>query len=146
MKIHALRPARGLSLIELMLVAAVIAVLAGVAVPAYRQWLLRAARSDAVTALLRIQLQQERYFLQHQRYAVNDAELQADPPLGLGFGAGARSERGHYQLSLASEAPGRYTATAQAAGRQLQDSAACQALSLNELGERTPAAAAGCWR
>jgi type IV pilus assembly protein PilE len=135
----------GVTLVELMVALMVLALLASLAIPGFRHWLLRADRSDALSALLRVQVQQERFFLQHQRYARDDAELQASPPLGLGF-TGAQSAGGRYLLSLASESATRYLATARASGPQLQDVAACQSLSVNERGERTPSADSSCWR
>jgi type IV pilus assembly protein PilE len=135
----------GVTLVELMVTLVVLALLASLATAGYRHWLLRADRTDATAALLHLQVQQERYFLQNQRYARDAAELQANPPLGLGF-TGAQSERGRYLLSLTSDSATRYTATARATGPQQQDAAACQSLSLNERGERTPPPSSLCWR
>jgi type IV pilus assembly protein PilE len=101
----------GFSLIETLIVVALIAILSSIAMPAYQQWILRSDRSDALTALAQIQVQQEHFFLQNQRYARNVTELRASPPAGLGFSSGL-SERGLYQLTLSSSQPGDYLATA----------------------------------
>ena len=51
---------RGFSLVELMMVIVIIAILASVAVPGYRDYVQRAQRVDATAALLRIAAAQEK--------------------------------------------------------------------------------------
>lgn len=144
---------RGYTLIELMVTALIAALLAVIALPSYRSVVLRAQRSDARLALLRIQAQQERHYLQHQRYG---ADLEASPAEG-GLGTGTRSESGHYALSLALTDDGRgYLATARPApGDQQQEDVECSSLSIDQSGRRqatgaAPAPAADlatrCWR
>ena len=50
---------RGFTLIELMTVIVVVAILASIAVPSYRNYLLRAQRTEATTALLNLQAAQD---------------------------------------------------------------------------------------
>ena len=53
------RKQKGLTLVELMVVVAVMAILASVAIPQYRNQTTKARRSDATTALVRAALEME---------------------------------------------------------------------------------------
>ena len=53
------RKQKGLALVELMVVVAVMAILASVAIPQYRNQTTKARRSDATTALVRAALEME---------------------------------------------------------------------------------------
>ena len=81
----------GFTLIELMVVLLIVGILGAVAVPAYRQHVIRAQRTEAKTALLRLAANQERHYLQNNTYT--------DDLAALGFGAGV-SENGVYTLSV----------------------------------------------
>lgn len=132
---------RGISLIELLITLAIVAVLAAIALPGYSQVINRALRQDARLALLRIHHRQENFFSRHLVYARQLAG--AD-----GLQMPDRSERRHYRLQLRTSQDGtRYTAVAVAdpAGRQATDEH-CLQLSIDETGRRGSADAAGNWR
>src|SRR5262245_44202193 len=73
---------RGVTLIELMMVITGLGILAAIAVPGYRQYLLRANRTDAKSALMTLQAAEEKFYLQNNAYT--DKVLDA-PPTGLGM-------------------------------------------------------------
>ena len=151
MHTHKQRPggfARGFSLIELMIVVAIVSLLATLAVGGYRNYLLRASRTDARLALLAIQAAQEKYFLQNNAYAQNLATVIAAPPAGLGISltAGGVTNSGKYTISFTAATPTTYTIQAVATGNQNKDTPACLTFTINEQGTRTPADSTGCWR
>ena len=57
------RRQHGVTLLELMAVVMVIGILGMIAIPSYRQYVTRAQRVEAKTALLRLQTNQERFYL-----------------------------------------------------------------------------------
>lgn len=92
----AARTARGFTLIELLVTVAIVAIVAAIATASYRQYIIRANRSDATVALLRLAAAQEKFYLQHGEYA--GSELLAEPPpLGLGI---IGTEHGFYDLEV----------------------------------------------
>jgi type IV pilus assembly protein PilE len=139
---------RGVTLIELMTVIVVVAILASIAVPSYRNYLLRAQRTEATTALLNLQAAQEKFYLQNNRYA-DQAELTPAPPAGLGLAA--TTERGFYDVTIALDADQQgYTATAApVAGAGQSDDSRCTGFSVDDNGMRGATGPGGttyCWR
>ena len=126
----------GFALVELAVVVAVAAVLAALAMPAFRGSQLRAGRIDAIDALNRVRSAQERYRAATGLYAAEFAPLS---------GAAARSARGLYQLALTPTGPDSYRAEARAQGVQADD-AGCAVISLEvSLGFASAGPSAACW-
>jgi type IV pilus assembly protein PilE len=131
----------GLTLIELMAVVMVIGILGMIAIPSYRQYVMRAQRTEAKSALLQLATNQERFYLTNRIYS-------GDPAL-LGFG-GSLTERGTYTLAIAGASATGYTATATPrAGANINMTAdgACTSFSITAQGVRTATGsdAANCW-
>ncbi len=61
---------KGFTLVELMIVVAIIAVISGIAYPSYRQYVERAKRGDAMTALMLATQALERYRANHFNYDI----------------------------------------------------------------------------
>lgn len=66
-----MRQQQGFTLIELMIVVAIIGVLAAIAYPNYQQYQLKAGRSDGHAKLTKVMQAQERFYSQNQRYVTN---------------------------------------------------------------------------
>jgi type IV pilus assembly protein PilE len=131
----------GITLLELMIVAALIAVLGIIAVPSYRQYVMRAQRTEAKSALLQLQTNQERFYLTNRTYS-ND-------PDQLGF-AGDITERGVYRLEIDNASATGYTARAipRAGGAyDLRTDLQCTEFNITAQGVRGAlgTAAATCW-
>jgi type IV pilus assembly protein PilE len=141
---------RGVTLLELMTVVVIIGVIASIAIPSYRSYLIRAQRTDATEALLRVAAAQEKYYLQNNRYATQ-AQMGLGPPAGLGIQG---TERGYYTLALASvDTTLDFTVTATpAAGGPQADDNTCTSFTINQQGTRgaTNSSSASntetCWR
>jgi type IV pilus assembly protein PilE len=129
---------RGMTLIELVIVVAIVALLATVAIPSYRQFLLRSHRAEAKSALLNLAAAQEKFYLQNNTYT---EELADAPPDGLGLTA--TTVNGHFTVTIDDADADSFTATATAAGGQAQDSH-CASFTINQAGTRT-ATSDDCW-
>ena len=124
---------RGFTLIELMIVVAVIGLLASVAYPIYSNAIAKGDREDAISALLKQQGTMEEYYLNNDTY--NGAPL---------FNPAGKSQRGKYDITIASADAYSYTITAT---RNDGGDANCKTMSINNLGQKTssPSAADECW-
>ncbi|HET9473297.1 MAG TPA: type IV pilin protein [Steroidobacteraceae bacterium] len=142
---------RGFTLAEVLTALIVVAVLAAIAIPTWRNHLLRVRRAEAISALTALQAEQDRYFGIHARYA-DSAALSRKPPEGLG--RPATSERGFYGIELHTADDGlSYTATARSLARPGDaPDTRCVQLSIDHVGIRRAQDAGGtdrsadCWR
>lgn len=134
----------GVTLLELMVVVVVIGTLSVIAIPSYRQYSMRAQRTEAKAALLQLAANQERFYLQNNTYT-NDLTA-------LGF-TGGKSENGVYTLAINPANTVTFTATATATagggtnGVNQTADADCATFTINAQGLRTatPDTAGNCW-
>ena len=114
---------RGFTLIEVMIVVAIIGILAAIAYPSYDEYVKRGNRTEGQAFLSDVAARQERYFSQNNAYITDVANIAK-------LGVTANSPTGKYSIVLAGG--GGYTLTA---NQQFSDTK-CGNLSLNALGEK----------
>jgi type IV pilus assembly protein PilE len=132
---------KGITLIELMIAVAIVAILAAVAYPSYSRYMLTSHRTEAQTALVRISNLEERYFMDNNLYG-------SLFNLGLTATSAATTlstENNYYTISV-QVSGATYTLTATASGSQASDTE-CGTLSLNDSGHKNSSTALAdiCW-
>jgi type IV pilus assembly protein PilE len=131
---------QGFTLVELMIVVAIIAILTMVALPSYESYILKTQRADAYNALADIALRQQHYAMDNRGYGTV-AQLSLST---TGCGSNAVSADGNYCISITS-AGASYTLTAIPQGGQADDTH-CANLLLTDTGVKTSSTGAtDCW-
>ena len=128
---------RGFSMVELMIVVVIISILAAIAIPSYRQYVLKGHRSEATRALQDLASRQENYYFSNNEYTDNLADLGASGDI-----AGV-----YFTVAIPSASSSVYQITATAQGTQTQDGG-CTAFTLHRSGAKEStgtAPSATCW-
>ena len=102
---------RGFTLIELMIVVAVVAILAAIAYPSFNEQVRKARRSDALAEAGRMQLALERWRADNPSYASTSGATNYPAPINTAF----------YTFALNGQTATTYTLTASPQGGQSGD-------------------------
>ena len=134
------RGASGFTLIELMITVAIVGILAAIAIPSYKSYILKSRRVEAMSELTKAQTIIERCYGVYFAYN-NAACIQASP---------ATTPNGFYTITASSPSSATtYTFTATAAGSQAADTT-CTTLCVDQANQKlafdsAATAQPSCW-
>lgn len=149
MQRHTLRASSGFTLIELMIVVAVVGILGAIAYPSYTEYVMRSHRADARAQLLQAQLWMERAATANGVYPTN-SNLQLVLPAAINWSTD-NNKRYTIGMSASTNASFTLTAAPKAGGAQAKDK--CGTLTLTNIGVQgvtslptgSTMTAADCW-
>ncbi|MDZ7937933.1 MAG: type IV pilin protein [Rhodoferax sp.] len=148
----------GFTLIELMIVVALVAILAAIALPSYSEYVAKARRAELKTSLLEGGQWMERHYSENYRYDTNTAGTAVASLYPANLRQIPRDSGGAYTITVSGSAARSYTITATRVVGGGMASDRCGNYTLNELGVRAnvnysttkfssaAAAVAECWK
>jgi len=154
---------KGFSLIEIMVVIAIIGILLAIALPAYDKQMLKSRRADAKTTLLALSQLQETFNMNYgNSYASSLLDAAASGGLDCDnkglckqVGGNAVTPDGHYTLAVTDLQGGStdfisgFILTATIASGKAQDDdwekSQCKEFSINSRGQKTSKPTGSCW-
>jgi type IV pilus assembly protein PilE len=142
---------RGMNLIELLVVVAIISILGAVAYPSYVQHIVDTKRTAAKNILLQVADRQQQFFMDNKSYAGNLTNLgfTANPLIvgDDGREVAAGDPQSVYSVTLANVGVTTFTATAAPLNGQLSRDTECGSMILDQSGSRSQSGSStDCWR
>ncbi len=125
------RPARGFTLIELMIALAIVALLAAVAFPSFQGSVRKGRRAEALTALSALQQAQERWRGNNSSYTTTLANSAGSGAAPNGLGIAGTTPTGYYTIAVTDTSATEYVATATAvSGTSQAQDGDCQVMGV----------------
>ena len=135
---------KGFTLVELIIVVAIIGVVGAIAMPSYSKYMLKAHRADdGKVHLAKIIDREERFYLQNNKYTSNFSAL-------TGLNISSTSPDGFYEFEITlSNNDQAFSVEATAIGTQTRD-IDCATMTINSVGQKSATAGTGgdptkCW-
>ncbi len=128
----------GITLIEIMIVLVVVAVLAAIALPNYRESSARARRTEAKVALLQVATNQERVYLQSNSYTTDMSQL------GFASAGCNPTDSAAYRVCVTAADADTFTAVA-TYQRSDAESSKCLTFEIDGRGVKRSAPDSDCW-
>tara|TARA_E500000178_G_C16645393_1_gene583889 strand:+ start:143 stop:556 length:414 start_codon:yes stop_codon:yes gene_type:complete len=117
---------RGMTLIELMVVVAIVAILASVALPTWNSQVQKSRRADARNTLILVRVEQEKYRADNGSYASSMS--------ALGLGIYNSTSRDYYNVSIVSSSATAFVASAAPNANGGQSGDSCGTFAINQSG------------
>ena len=140
----------GITLLELMVVVAIISLISAFAYPSYMEFVVRAKRGVGKSILMQVADRQQQFFMDNKRYAgvLTQLGFPSDPIVVAddgGFVADGDSTS-VYSVSLSNTTATSYTATAAPLQNQASKDTECGSLTLTHTGAKGKSGAGlNCW-
>jgi type IV pilus assembly protein PilE len=140
----------GVTLIELMVVVAIVAAIFAFAFPSYERYIVRAKRAVGQNMLMQVADRQQQFFMDNKRFAADLTNLgfTANPFIVDDDGAStvAGDVDAVYSLALSNVTATTWTATATPLNGQLSRDTSCGNLTINQAGAKGKSGAGdNCW-
>ena len=140
----------GVTLIELMVVVAIVAAIFAFAFPSYERYIVRAERAVGQNVLMQVADRQQQFFMDNKRFAADLTNLgfTANPFIIDDDGAStvAGDVDAVYSVALSNVTATTWTATATPLNGQLSRDTSCGNLTINQAGAKGKSGAGdNCW-
>ena len=141
---------RGVTLMELLIVVAIISVIASVAYPSYTQFIVRSKRTAATGMLMQVADRQQQYFMDNKRYAASLTDLGFDADSVMVDDEGQVVPVGDddrvYSIEISASNFVTYELAATPQLKQAEKDTKCGKLTLDQTGKRGQSGSGdSCW-